>query len=69
MLSVSSSTHTQQWPPPVVQGDDTTVIRFVTGPEPPKVPPYPVLSPELTYGCVEWFDYKRHPLKTKDKTT
>lgn len=27
------------------------------------------LPPELTYGCVDWFDYKNHPLRTPAEAT
>jgi hypothetical protein len=47
------------------------VVRFTP------IPPQPhagagvagrELPPELTYGCVDWFDYKNHPLHVPGKT-
>ena len=49
--------------------DDVAVIRITPDPFEQKtaasgLSPDLDLPPELTYGCVEWFDYKSHPLKT-----
>jgi hypothetical protein len=51
--------------------DGNTVVRFTP------IPPQPrsgsgaagrELPPELTYGCVDWFDYKNHPLQVAGET-
>jgi hypothetical protein len=49
--------------------DGNAVIRFTPGPPPPQARPdvaaarCAALSPEVTHGCVDWFDYKSHPLQ------
>lgn len=39
---------------------DTSQPRISPG-GPPAGPA--ILSPEVTHGCVDWFDYKNHPLQ------
>lgn len=46
------------------------VVRFTPIPPPPPAGAGVAareLPPELTYGCVDWFDYKNHPLHTPEE--